>query len=187
MSGQQTGAARGPLPIRGKPQVSAGSGPSARQIGDTPGGSDSPVTVCGILENVSLVVAPPTLVVALAFWFGWTFTNARSAYFGIDTSTLDFSATDYLLRSADAMFVPVAVTLLAILTAIMVHGLVRHAIHTSRGRNAVARGAIGGAILGAVLTFFAVWAMSHVVATSYSEGKLRMTTSETILPSRTEK
>jgi hypothetical protein len=28
---------------------------------------------------------------------------------------------------------------------------------------------------------------SHVVATSYSEGKLRMTTSETILPSRTEK
>jgi hypothetical protein len=85
------------------------------------------------------------------------------------------------------MFVPVAVTLLAILTAIMVHGLVRHAIHTSRGRNAVARGAIGGAILGAVLTFFAVWAMSHVVATSYSEGKLRMTTSETILPSRTEK
>ena len=113
----------------------------------------------GVLEKLSLVIAPSTLVIALAFWFGWTLTNARSAYFGIDSSTLGYSTTDYLLRSADAAFVPIAATLLIILMAIMLHGLVRHAAMTDRGLNAVVLGAVGGTILGLVLTLFAVWAM----------------------------
>jgi hypothetical protein len=156
-----------PVPIE-ESQKSAGSGSSAPQIVGTPTDSDSLVTVRGVLEKVSLVAAPPTLVIALAFWFGWTLTNARSAYFGIDISTLGFSTTDYLLRSADATFIPAAVTLLAILTATMLHGLVQHAI-TSRGPNAVVRAARGAATLGAILTFFAVWAMFEPlpVATYY--------------------
>ena len=78
-----------PVPIE-KSQISAGSGSSAPQIVGTPTDSDSPVTVRGVLEKVSLVAAPPTLVIALAFWFGWTLTNARSAYFGIDISNSAF-------------------------------------------------------------------------------------------------
>jgi hypothetical protein len=145
------------LPIEGS-QLTAGSG-SAPRIGHPPADLVSPVTVRGVLEKLSLVIAPSTLVIALAFWFGWTLTNARSAYFGIDSSTLGFSTTDYLLRSADAAFVPIAVTLLVILIAIMLHGLVRHAAMTDRGLNAVVVGAIGGMILGAILTLFAIWAM----------------------------
>src|SRR5690348_12442394 len=77
----------------------------------------NPVAIRNILENLSLFVAPPTLVVALAFWFGWRLTNTRSEYFGIDSSTLGFSTSDYLLRSADAIFVPIAVALLLIFLA----------------------------------------------------------------------
>ena len=58
------------------------------------------------LELIGLVVAPTTLVTALAFYFGWVLTNSRASYFGIDASALGYSTQDYLLRSADALFVP---------------------------------------------------------------------------------
>lgn len=150
-------------------QAAAGSGPSEPRIGDSSTEHISPITVRGVLEKLSLVIAPPTLVIALAFWFGWTLTNARSAYFGIDSSTLGFSTTDYLLRSADAAFVPITVLLLVILTTIMLHGLIRHAVTTDRGLNATVIGAISGAILGAILTLFGIWSMfeSLPVATYY--------------------
>jgi hypothetical protein len=164
---RRTKAAESLLPVEGV-QLTAGSG-SEQRIDALPVGLTSPVTVRGVLERLSLVIAPSTLVIALAFWFGWTLTNARSAYFGIDSSTLGYSTTDYLLRSADAAFVPIAVTLLVILIAIMIHGLVRHAATTDRGRKAVVLGAVGGMILGIVLTLFAIWAMfdSLPVATYY--------------------
>jgi hypothetical protein len=157
-----------PLRIE-KPGGTADSGPRVSLISDSSAEDVSPITMRGVLERLSLVIAPSTLVIALAFWFGWTLTNARSAYFGVDSSTLGFSTTDYLLRSADAAFVPVAVTLLAILVAITLHGLVRQATMTHRGLNVVIIGAIGGSILGAVLTLFSIWGMFEPlpVATYY--------------------
>jgi hypothetical protein len=135
------------------------SGPSEPPIDESSADVVSPVTLHGVLEKLSLFIAPPTLVIALAFWFGWTLTNTRAAYFGIDISTLGFSTTDYLLRSADAAFVPVAVTLLAILAAITLHGWIRHSATTRRGLSAVVNGATVGAFLGAVLTLVGIWAM----------------------------
>jgi len=165
---RRTRIAAEPLRIE-TPEVAADSGSPDSRISDPSADQVSPITVRGVLERLSLVIAPSTLVIALAFWFGWTLTNARSAYFGIDSSTLGFSTTDYLLRSADAAFVPVAVTLLAILMAITLHGLVRHAAMTPRGFNAVVIGAISGSTLVAVLTLFGIWAMFEPlpVATYY--------------------
>ena len=152
-----------------KSQATAGSRPSDSESGDSPVGPASPISLRNALEKLSLVIAPPTLVIALAFWFGWKLTNARSAYFGIDISTLGFSTTDYLLRSADATFVPVAVTLLAILAAITLHGWIRHKATTRQGLNTVVNGAAVGAILGGVLTLAGIWAMFEPppVATYY--------------------
>jgi hypothetical protein len=129
----------------------------------------SPIAVRGFLEKLSLVIAPSTLVIALAYWFGWKQTNARSTYFGIDSSTLGFSTTDYLLRSADATFVPIAVVLLLFLIAIMLHGTVQYSVTAHQGIKAVKRGASGSATVGAVLTFFGIWAMFRPlpVATNY--------------------
>lgn len=60
----------------------------------------------GVFELVGRVVAPSTLLVALAFYFGWVLTNSRASYFGIAASALGFSTQDYLLRGVDALFVP---------------------------------------------------------------------------------
>ena len=127
------------------------------------------LTVRGALDRLSVVIAPPTLVVALAFWFGWTLTNARSAYFGIDGSVLGYSTTDYILRSADASFVPIAVTLLVAAAAVVLHGLVQHATSGQRGRRIVRTGATTGLPLGIALAFLGAWGMFKPlpIVTSY--------------------
>jgi hypothetical protein len=83
--------------------------------------------VRGALELIGMVAAPTTIVTALAFFFGWTLTNARTSYFGIDPSTLGFTTTDYVLRSADAVFIPLGALVLLGLLAVVVHGRVRAA------------------------------------------------------------
>jgi hypothetical protein len=135
------------------------SNTSESHMNDTHTGNASPVAIHDVLDKVSLIIAPPTLVIALAYWFGWTETNARSKYFGIDSSMLGYSTTDYLLRSADAFFVPIAVILLATLIVITLHGFVRHAVTAHEANNAVKRGAACAATLGAFLVFFGAWAM----------------------------
>lgn len=127
------------------------------------------LTVRGALDRLSVVIAPPTLVVALAFWFGWTLTNARSAYFGIDGSVLGYSATDYILRSADASFVPITVTLLVAAAAVAFHGLAQRAATGQRGRKIVRKGAVVGLMLGGALAFLGAWGMFKPlpIATSY--------------------
>jgi hypothetical protein len=135
---RQTRIAEEVAPSETPPPVARPSSPES-PVTDSPAGQAH--AVHDFLQRLSVFVAPPTLVIALAYWFGWTLTNARSRYFGIDSSTLGYSTTDYLLRSADTAFVPVAVILLAIFAAISLHGLIQHAAVTHRGLAAVRRGA----------------------------------------------
>jgi hypothetical protein len=109
-----------------------------------------------VLELVTLVVAPTSLLTALAFYFGWKLTESRAAYFGIDHSTLGFSTQDYLLRSADALFVPLGVILFAGLVALALHAFVSDCLARGRHRDALRRAVPMVAVAGAVL--FAVGA-----------------------------
>jgi len=84
------------------------------------------------LEYVGLLIAPTTLLTALAFYFGWALTSARSLYFGIDPSTLDYSTQDYVLRSTDALFVPLTAIVIAGLVAIGFHALMTSWIASGR-------------------------------------------------------
>ncbi len=64
------------------------------------------------------VVAPTTLLTGLLFYFGWSFTYWYFHYLGVSSTLLGSTSQDYLMRSVDALFVPVtvaAVTGLAIL------------------------------------------------------------------------
>lgn len=85
-----------------------------------------------VLELVGVIIAPATLLTALAFYFGWTFTSARASYFGLDASALGFSTQDYLLRSADALFVPLGTILTLALGAVTLHAIVRRNMHDDR-------------------------------------------------------
>ncbi|MDQ1565508.1 MAG: hypothetical protein QOF96_388 [Actinomycetota bacterium] len=76
------------------------------------------------LESARLVVAPTTVFSGVLFYFGWVYTAARAFYFGIDPSTLGYSNQDYVLRSADAVFLPAVTLLIVGLGLLWAHSLV---------------------------------------------------------------
>ena len=69
------------------------------------------------------VVAPVTLITALAYYFGYRRESAFAGYFGIDPSALGFTTNDYVLRSVDALFVPITVVLLVVFAALFLYAL----------------------------------------------------------------
>jgi hypothetical protein len=70
-----------------------------------------------VLRVVGGVVAPTTILTVLAYYFGFRREQSFAGYFGIDPSLLTLSTRDYVLRSVDALFVPVLVVLLVSLGA----------------------------------------------------------------------
>ena len=87
------------------------------------------------LESLALLFAPGTLIVALAFYFGWVRTHALYAYFGIDADELGLSTSQYVLRSADVLWPTLAALTLLVLLALAGHSwLVQHLQRPSRTR-----------------------------------------------------
>ncbi|MGV9870165.1 hypothetical protein [Rhodococcus koreensis] len=85
-------------------------------------------------------------------------TDARATYFGIDHSTLEFSPTDYVVRSVEAMIVPAIVALVVVLGALGVHALVSF-LNRTKGRTAALRiGAIIVGVAGVVFAAMGFWA-----------------------------
>lgn len=106
-----------------------------------------------ILETVGLVAGPATVISALALYFGVVYTNAQAFYFGIDGSLLGLSSQAYVLRSVDALFVPVGAVVLGGLVALWGHGvLTRWLSQPSRHRAVTAAvwamGSVGGVLFG---------------------------------------
>jgi hypothetical protein len=89
--------------------------------------TETPSLVTGggsrVIGLVAAVVAPTTLITALAYYFGYRRERAFAGFFGIDVSALNFTTTDYVLRSVDALFVPAVVVLLVAFGAFFVHAL----------------------------------------------------------------
>jgi len=71
------------------------------------------------------VVAPTTLLTALLYYFGWSHAYWFCNYFGVNSTVLGFTTTDYLMRSVDALFVPMTVAASAALLAVWGHSLLR--------------------------------------------------------------
>jgi hypothetical protein len=92
--------------------------PPASHPGPDPSGAPSPRSV---LEALGLVTAPATLLGALALYFGAVYTNAQAFYFGIDAAMLGLSGQEYVLRSVDALFVPVGALVLGGLALLGAH------------------------------------------------------------------
>jgi hypothetical protein len=62
-------------------------------------------------------VAPATFVTALLFYFGYVSSRAEYAYFGVDVDTIGLSTRDFVMRSPQALLVPVL--LLTVLGAVL--------------------------------------------------------------------
>jgi hypothetical protein len=73
-----------------------------------------------VLDLITAVAGYTAVLSALMLYFGYVRTRTLFGYFGIPTGVLQFTTTDYLLRSPDVFFQPViwATLALAILVAI---------------------------------------------------------------------
>jgi hypothetical protein len=139
-----------PSERRHEPRAKAG-GPRRRPAATPAPNHEGVTTVRSALELVGLVVAPTTIITALAFFFGWTLTNSRASYFGIDASALGLSTQDYVLRSTDALFVPLGTVLVLALLVLSLHAVVSRALLDPAQRHALRVAARGSVAAGAVL------------------------------------
>jgi hypothetical protein len=75
------------------------------------------------VDFVTRVVAPASLLTAILYYFGYTRERAAFGYFGVDLESLQFSTTDYLVRSVGTIFVPIGTVLLCGVFALAGHHL----------------------------------------------------------------
>lgn len=62
-----------------------------------------------LLPALGAILAPTSLLTAVMFYFGWSFSIHFYQYFGVNFTVLGLTTQDYLLRSVDTLFVPVTV------------------------------------------------------------------------------
>jgi hypothetical protein len=89
--------------------------------GTQPAAKRSPNALSGVIKALAPIAAPPALVTALALYFGVVKTNFQLAYFGIDGTLVSYSNQEYLLRSVDALFYPLAGIVVAGLLLVWAH------------------------------------------------------------------
>jgi hypothetical protein len=81
-------------------------------------GDSAPKILAGIASQT-------VILTAVLFYFGWARARATYSYFGVDVSVLNFSVSDYVLRSVNAAFpLLIAIGLLAV-ASILVHDQLR--------------------------------------------------------------
>lgn len=77
-----------------------------------------------MVQGLSALVAPATLITGIAFYFGWQRVRAFDGYFGLNPGAVGYSTRDYVLNSLDALFLPVMVVLLAVIALALGHAYI---------------------------------------------------------------
>ncbi|WP_395311063.1 hypothetical protein V4U86_09890 [Mycobacterium sp. AMU20-3851] len=116
---------------------------------------------------VGAAVAPTTAVTALLFYFGWSHAYYFFDYFGVHSTTLGLTTSDYLMRSQDGLFVPLVVLAVAGLIAVRVHHLICRRIAADPTNPRWRRASWGVTAVGAVGA--AAGALSIVVKTPLND------------------
>ena len=83
--------------------------------------SDQKITEPGaIWQWLARIGAQTALLTAALYYFGWARTDATYRYFGVDSSMLGFSTSDYLLRSVNSLYKPLLVLALVLLVGVLI-------------------------------------------------------------------
>ena len=105
---EPTPSATAPVPpVAAQEPVPAGSAPDS--------GAGALPQLARVLGGI---VAPTTLLTGLLYYFGWLHAYYLFGYFGINSTTLGFSTVDYLMRSVDALYIPLTVAAVVALLAL---------------------------------------------------------------------
>jgi hypothetical protein len=106
------------------------------------------------------VVAPTTLVTALLYYFGWNWSWYFFGYFGVNSTAIGLGTVDYLIRSADALYIPIAVLAIVSLLALWGNSLLlpritsrRHAHRNARIVWGIVAGGLALAVACILLTY----------------------------------
>lgn len=59
-----------------------------------------------LLTTIGTITSQAVFITAMFYYFGWVYAHSFFGYFGVDSSLVDYSTTDYLLRSINATFDP---------------------------------------------------------------------------------
>ncbi|ANS64137.1 hypothetical protein SLINC_1913 [Streptomyces lincolnensis] len=81
----------------------------------------SPVTAPRWLELLGTAGSFLSLFTAVLFYFGWASTDAETRALGLRDTLFRFSTADYLLRSVDALYLPVLVAAAVSIAATALH------------------------------------------------------------------
>lgn len=77
-----------------------------------------------VARTVGKLVAPVTLITALLLFHGLNYSTWYWSYFGLDSSVLELTTQDHLLRTVDALFVPLLGLSGVLLTLLAGHALI---------------------------------------------------------------
>lgn len=87
-----------------------------------------------LLGSASAFIAPTTVLSALLFYFGYAFTRAQYAYFGLDVDTIGLSTRDYVMRSPTPLVLPALVLALIGVAVAAANAAVRRRIDAELAR-----------------------------------------------------
>lgn len=106
-----------------------------------------------LVEIATAIAGSGVVLSALMFYFGWVRTRVLFDFFGVPVSILDYSSTDYILRSAEVFFKPAvwAVLTLCVLTALAVGVHVAESHASAPSWRPLVRGVIVLTTLGCVI------------------------------------
>ncbi|WP_328410158.1 hypothetical protein [Nocardia sp. NBC_00403] len=109
------------------------------------------------ISVIGALLSQVAFVTGVLYYFGWAYSHAYFAYFGVDAGALGFTTQEYVLRSVNSLFRPGMFTLLAVLVLLAGRWLPElHARWSRRPRRTLRRwvgvtGAIGVALTVAVV------------------------------------
>jgi hypothetical protein len=109
-----------------------------------------------VLKVLGTVVAPTTLLTALLFYFGLVEVDNLYRRLGVSATVLDLTLQDYLVQSADGLFVPAAIGAGAVLVAVWAHHALDGRLSDERGEAAVRAVTPAVAVTGLALLCVAV-------------------------------
>jgi hypothetical protein len=120
---------------------------TARPPGPLPGAdpAEGPASpgLPALVRLLGSVVAPTTLVTALLYYFGWNWAWYFFGHFGVNSTAIGFGTMDYIMRSVDALYIPVVVLAIVSLLALWGNALLLPRVASRRRRARVVWGVAG--------------------------------------------
>lgn len=118
-----------------------------------------------LLRSLLTVGPPVTIATALLFYFGWATSAAQSTAMGLDVGIFGMGTTDFVLRSLDALFVPVLAGCTVLLGWVALHARVL------RARAAAAPGRTPRVVFVARQAWWVVGAVAGLVVLLWPPGR----------------